>query len=81
VVIDLTEAEKFYVMSMMNQSPPSQYIYCKPCWKLLSNRQQGAQFIAGSVQALVRSAGHPKSAQAGKKMLNFLIAKSGKPVS
>jgi len=80
-VLDLTESERTYIRAATGEPAPKQYVYCKPCWKLLSNRQQGAQFIAGSFQAGFRAAGHPKSVQAGKKWLNFLVSKSGKPVS
>jgi len=79
--IVLTAVERAYVMAATGGAAPDEYVYCNPCWKLLSNRQQGAQFIAGSFQASFQASGHPKAAQVGKKMLNFLIAKSGKPVS
>lgn len=80
-VIHLTDTERLSVKRATGQEAPTEYIYCKPCWKLLSDRRQGAQYIAGTMQASLKSHGHPKAEEVGKKMLDFLLSKSGKPVS
>jgi len=79
-VLKLTAAEKDFARKNTGEAP-DRYIYCGPCWKLLANRQQGAQFIAGSFRAAVAGAGSEKAEKAARKMLAFLIEKSGKPVS
>ncbi len=79
-VVELTETEKAIVLKTTGQKV-DRYIYCNPCWKLLTNRQQGAQFIAGSFRAALRAAGNPKAEEAGKKMLDFLLKGRGRPVS
>jgi len=80
-VIRLTDPEKLNVQTMSGKPAPEQFVYCGPCWKLLSNRRQGAEFIAGTMRATLRAQGHPKADQIAKKTLDFLILKSGKPVS
>lgn len=80
-VLTLTDAEREQVVRMTGKEAPKEYIYCGPCWKLLSNRRQGAEFIAGSMQSSLRAEGHPKADVIAKKTLDFLVGKSGKPVS
>lgn len=80
-VLTLTESERSTIQQMTGQPAPLEYHYCNPCWKLLSDRQQGAQFIAGTVRASLAAQGMKNPEKAGKKMLDFLLARSGKPVS
>ena len=80
-VLRLTEEERTHAGRMTGKEAPAEYIYCGPCWKLLSNRRQGAEFIAGSMKASLRAEGHPKADLISKRTLDFLLSKSGKPVS
>jgi len=79
-VIELTEAERAVVLKTTG-AKVEKYIYCGPCWKLLSNRQQGAQFIAGSMRAAMRATGNPRADKVAARTLDFLLSKTSKPVS
>jgi len=79
--IRLTESEKAIIQRQTGEPAPDKYIYCGPCWRLFQNKQQGAQFISGSMRAALHAVGHPQADAASKKMLAFLLAKSSKPMS
>lgn len=37
--------------------PPEQFTFCKACWKLVSDRERGAQLFKGLMQARMRAQG------------------------
>ena len=78
--ITLTAAERELVSKAMGK-PVESCTYCGPCWKLLQDRQQGAQLIAGLTRALYKEAGNPAADQAGRRIFDFLVSKPKKSVS
>ena len=80
-VITLSAEERAYVLSTTHEEAPEQYIYCKPCWKVATDRTQGLQLMSGIIQATMRNAGNPNAEKAAQKFHDFLISKAGKPVS
>lgn len=80
-VIPLTEAEREHIRKTLGKEPPDRYVYCAPCWRLLSNREQGAQFIAGMIRAGLRDRADPRAEKIGRRMYQYLIERSGKTVS
>ena len=58
-VIQLTEAEKQHLRDT-SQAYEDQYAYCPPCWKVLSDKLMGAQFIKGTFQVQLKARGVPK---------------------
>lgn len=57
-------------------TPPEEYHYCGPCWRVVSNREQGAQLLSGFFQTTLTGLGHTNARKAGEKMHTFLIEKS-----
>jgi len=45
-VVTLTE-EEVVQLKEQGHNPPSQYTYCKPCWKVLSNPVSGPAVLRG----------------------------------
>lgn len=78
--ITLTEQEQAIVFQTTGQKVET-YTYCGPCWKLLQDPRQGAQFIAGSMRAAARAAGNPNADKVGKRTFDFLLSRVKKPVS
>jgi hypothetical protein len=79
-VIVLTAAEKKYVQSM-GQEPPEQCIYCGPCWRVLSDRTQGAQLIKGAMQLQAQAQGIPNAEKLSQQFLSKLLELAKKPRS
>ncbi len=79
-VITLTKEERAAIAAT-GQPVPEQYVYCKPCWKILGDRNQGAQLISGMLRATARDQGHEGSVEVGRKAFDFLITRTKKPVS
>lgn len=55
-IIALTPEEK-QQLKAMGQKPQNEYIYCKPCWKTLSNPASGPSVIKGLVQSRLQQLG------------------------
>jgi hypothetical protein len=72
-VIVLTEDEK---ASMEN--PPDEYVYCKPCWKVLSDPVNSTALMKGLTQAKLRSLGvdDDRAESAAAQFVKKLAARS-----
>lgn len=79
-VLTLTEQEREIVLKTTGQKIET-YTYCGPCWKLLRDPKQGAEYLAGSMRAVLRAAGSPNAEKAGDRFRNFLLSRAQKPVS
>lgn len=51
-VLTLTDAEKAAI-----PNAPDQYVYCRPCWKVLNDPANGSALLKGLVQAKLRTIG------------------------
>jgi hypothetical protein len=80
-VIQLTDAERTFVQASSGGTAPTEFVYCGPCWKTATDRVQGAQLISGLLQTSMQASGSPDAQRVGKKFREFLLSKSGKPVS
>jgi hypothetical protein len=78
-VVKTTEAER-EAIQRMGQEPQEEYAYCRPCYRLLSDKEHTAQFMQGIVQTRLQMSGPPRAAEIAKKYYEFFIKARG-PVS
>ena len=79
-ILVLTEAERAHVQSL-GTTPPSQYVYCGPCSRVLSDKVQGAQLIKGTIQLHARAAGVSSPEKPAQQFLAQLLELGKKPKS
>jgi hypothetical protein len=75
-VIKLTDEEREFILLSTGSPAPLQYFYCAPCYRIVTDREQGARLISGQMEMQLRSAGHPHAHQIAERIYNFLIEKS-----
>lgn len=73
-VIVLTEAERAQV-----PDPRDEYVYCKPCWKVLSDPVQGASLMGGLAQHYLQHLGVEGVSERVTRFRDKLIARSKAP--
>lgn len=56
--------------------PPEQYVYCKPCFRLLQDPLAGAELLKGSFLFNLREAGVPNADDLADRYFKMLIKKS-----
>ena len=78
VVLTLTDEEKKF-SSDMGQGAPDTLVYCKPCYKVLTDREQGARLMQGTFR--MNAGDLPGAAQYAQRLYDRLIQKSGKKPS
>ncbi len=79
--IRLTEVEKTTIRNL-GQQPPDEFVYCRPCMAIISNRESGAQLMKGVLQAKLRAAGVVDAERRAQMYYDFCIKNSTqKPVS
>ena len=77
----LTDEERAYVKRQQGVDV-TEYWQCRPCHSVLSNREQGAQLIKGTLQVNLTERGHRNAEKIATAVYNKLIEKSAKePVS
>lgn len=69
----LTDAEKQHMESLGIEAPDT-FLYCGPCWRVLSDKMLGAQFIKGSLQMQLRAQGVPNAEELGQRYMEKLLA-------
>lgn len=72
--IELTDDEKEYVRSMGAKDVPDAYHYCPPCWRIVSDRALGAQYIRGVLQVQLRSKGFVDADKMAEGLMNKLLS-------
>jgi hypothetical protein len=75
--IVLTTEERAFVKRAQGVDA-TEYWYCKPCFSVLSDREQGAQLIKGTLQVNLAAAGNPNAQKIAQKMYDRLIDRSAK---
>jgi len=70
--LHLTEDEKEY-MAQSGQVVPDTYHYCPACWRILSDKNMGAQLIKGTIQTRLRSRGVPNADAFGQLLFKRLL--------
>lgn len=56
--------------------PRTRLVYCRPCYRLLSNQKTATEMMAGMVEAKMRAAGVPDAERIAMRFKTNLIAKS-----
>lgn len=73
-IIVLSDEEKAQLRAA-GQRPLNEYVYCKPCWRTLSNPASGPSVIKGLVQARLRQLGVGDAEKIAQRFHNRLVEK------
>jgi len=79
ITLKLTEVEKAYAKKVENLDVDS-FSYCRACYRILCDREQGARLIQGVVQTNMASLGASNADVLAKRLYEHLI-KHAKPSS
>jgi hypothetical protein len=80
--VKLSDEEKKFVLRHTGSIPPDEYTYCKACWKVATDRTQGASLVKGLLQVQYQRAGVRNAEAMATRVHDFLIKKAApKPVS
>jgi ferredoxin len=78
-VITLTDEEK-QVLAESGQTPPNEFVYCKPCWNTLQDPVSGPMLMKGLFQMRLRELGVSSSERLADEYHAALIKKiKGRP--
>ena len=78
--IEIRPDERVQLEKMTNDPIPEAYEYCKACWSVISDRQQGAQLLKGLLHVGLQSNGVRNPGTYANKYYDFFVSKSkGKP--
>lgn len=78
--IQLTDEERKFLRDSGVPEVES-YSYCNPCWRVLSDRLMGAQYIKGTLQIQLRSQGRANAEELSQQYFDRLLAITSKPKS
>ncbi len=77
VTVTLTDEDKaFIVKTAGTKQPPDAYVYCKPCFKILSDRERGAQLMRGTIEIALRSKGNRNATKIADKYYQMLLSRT-----
>lgn len=77
----MTEAEKA-VFVRMGATVPEEVVYCRPCHRILTDKEQGARLLQGMLQQGLRPYNPKKAEEQGDRLYRFLMERAKpKPVS
>lgn len=71
-IIKLTVEER-QALRQRGEEPLDEYIYCKPCWKLISDPVAGPNLLKGLAQAHMRRLGVSNAEEIAQKFHSKLI--------
>ena len=75
VILMLSDEEKATIRAM-GQKPETSYAYCRPCFQILSNPEQGAQLIRGAFRHSLQAEGVQNAESLASRYYKFLISKT-----
>lgn len=75
--LTLSEEEKEHVRANKGKDF-GPFHYCAPCWKVLSDKNLGAQFIKGTLQSRLTLKGVPRAELWGQMLYSKLLGLKGK---
>jgi len=78
ITLSLEERQQ---LRAMGQQPRSEYVYCKPCWRTLSNPVTAPAVLKGLVQTGLRQFGVENAEQVAQQYYNRLVERINKPRS
>jgi hypothetical protein len=80
--VKLTDVEKAFVQRHTTGVPPDEYVYCKACWQVATNRIQGPQLMKGLLQIQYQRAGVRNAEALATRVQDFFVKKAAsKPIS
>lgn len=74
-IIQTTPDERAAIKKM-GAVAADEYPYCRPCWRVVSDREKGAQLLKGMMQMKMRVQGAPGADDIGAKLYKFLLERS-----
>jgi len=74
IVLHLTEAEK--ALARKSGKAPDEYVYCKPCHRILQTPLAGAELIKGTLVVNLKAAGVPNAEEMADKYFRFLLKRA-----
>jgi hypothetical protein len=77
-IITLTDEEKQELRSR-GETPLEEYVFCKPCWKTLSDPVSGPAFGRGLIQQQLQQFGVGGAEKAAARFHAKLVARINKP--
>lgn len=72
----LSEEDRAFVAHATGVPAPTSYFYCNPCYKVVTDREQGARLISNQLEMQLRASGNPHAAKIAGRVYKFLIEKS-----
>lgn len=75
-VITLTDEEKSVMQKAGYTTVPDTLAYCKPCWRILGNKEQGAQLMRGIGEITLRRLGVVNAEDRASRFHTGLLAKA-----
>lgn len=75
-VLTLTDEERAVITKVAGEPPPTEFFYCTPCYRVVTDREMGARLISGQLEIRLRVAGHPRAKEAAEAFYKLLISKS-----
>lgn len=80
--VTLTESEREFVGKMTGKAPPETLSYCKACWKIATDKTQGAQLFKGMLQLHLQGSGVRDAEHIATEVQSKMMKKATpKPVS
>lgn len=76
-IVVLSDLEREQIVAA-GQEALDEYIYCKPCWRTLSNKATGPSLMKGLFQIRLRQLGVSNAEQIAQQYFNNLVRLSAK---
>lgn len=74
--------EELLAIKSLGQEPLTEYAYCGPCMRVMTNRDAGASFLKGVLLTRLRASGVANADRIAQRFHEFLLKRaSQKPVS
>jgi hypothetical protein len=80
-VVLVTTPTEAAAIRKMGREPEKEYVYCNPCYRVVTDREQGARLMQGLIQTRLRTSGSPKAEALSKRMYEMMINRSRKALS
>lgn len=79
-IIKLSLEERQFLRKQ-GQEPQTEYVYCQPCWRTLSNPVQGPNLGKGLIQARLRQLGVSNAEEIASEFHRRLLSRIAQPKS
>jgi hypothetical protein len=75
-VFATTAEERETLRAMGEVDPPEEYVYCRPCFRMLEDPERAANLMKGVVEVQLRSIGVPNAGAVAEKFKQRLLAQA-----